>query len=376
MKNLPCAIDLFCGAGGMSLGFERAGFDVVAAFDSNPICTQAYSQNFPETIVSTIDLSHTSGSKLLRLAGAEDRRIDVLFGGPPCQGFSLIGKRQVSDARNNMVLDFARLIRQVRPKYFVMENVRGLLSGNGRNVLRSFVRRVKRSGYRIVEPIGCLNASDFGIPQDRKRVFILGFDSDAIPPCYPTQLGGQSRRKSNKPTVEDAITDLPTIENYVELIENDLFVGKLGNATEYSRKLRLSPNRDCSLKQTRRPPRKGLGGCKRTMHVLETVQRFSLVEQGETDAISRCKRLSMSGLAPTLRAGTGPSRGSFTAARPIHPTTNRYITVREAARLHSIPDWFELHPTTWHGFMQVGNSVPPLLASAVAKEIMQVIDKG
>jgi DNA (cytosine-5)-methyltransferase 1 len=159
--------------------------------------------------------------------------------------------------------------------------------------------------------------------------------------------------------VRQAIRDLYGIGRRKSLLRTDGFDGKLGTATAYSRRLRRSRSRSLLLT-----------GCQLCRHDPTVVRRFKDTNPGTSESISRFHRLHLDRPAPTLRAGTGKDKGSFTAARPIHPTQPRCITVREAARLHSFPDHFHFHPTQWHGFRQVGNSVPPSLARAVAERVI------
>lgn len=364
-KNRPIGIDLFCGVGGMSLGFEQAGFHVVAAVDDNEINTATHAKNFPRCKTLHADISKLSGQDLRRNAGLGDREIDVIFGGPPCQGFSMIGKRRLDDSRNLLIYDFARLIRELRPRYFVMENVEGLMAGEAVQVLKSLIRRVKRAEYAVVEPIQVLCASDYGVPQRRRRVFVLGARKHLPLPEYPDPAD----YTSEKPTVWDAIRDLPDVANIGYLLETDLLRRRLGKPSPYAAVLRDStPSWDDSPETGR----KSLSGCMRTAHTATTIERFSATLPGTREPVSRFHRLRKSGVASTLRAGTGPEHGSHTAARPIHPVHPRCITTREAARLHSFPDWFVFHPTKWHGFRQVGNAVPPRLAQAVASMILKL----
>lgn len=361
-KNRPIGIDLFCGVGGMSLGFEQAGFHVVAAVDANEINTATHAKNFPHCKTLHADISKLSGKDLRRDAGLGDREIDVVFGGPPCQGFSMIGKRRLDDSRNLLVYDFARLVRELRPRYFVMENVEGLMAGRAVAVLKSLVRRVRRAGYAVVEPVQILCASDYGVPQRRRRLFVLGARKGLPVPEYPDPAD----YASEKPTVWDAIGDLPDVANIGYLLETDILRRKLGKPSPYAAGLRdTTPPWNGSSGTDNR----WLTGCTRTVHRRQTVKRFRAALPGTREPVSRFHRLEKAGLACALRAGTGPEHGSHTAARPIHPVHPRCITTREAARLHSFPDWFVFHPTKWHGFRQVGNSVPPLMAQAVARAI-------
>lgn len=367
-------VDLFCGVGGMSLGFEQAGFDVAVAIDSYPTHVETYSKNFSGCQTLCADLSRLSGEEIRALTGLGERQIHVLLGGSPCQGFSLIGKRLLEDPRNLLLYDFARLVQELRPFYFVVENVEGLLLGGSIKILQSFLRRIKRAGYSTVTPMKVLDASDFGIPQRRRRVFILGYINGLPIPEYPNSLlDNNNKDNSYRPTVWDAIGDLPNIDEFDYLFDTDVYSGDLAPASDYARILRGEIH--CSEDKPRARRRKGIGltGCLRTKHTRKAVRRFAATKPGEHEPVSRFYRLSKDGLAPTLRAGTDQSRGSYTAARPIHPVYPRCISVREAARLHSFPDYFYFHPTKWHGFRQVGNSVPPFLAKAVAKTIRKAL---
>ena len=374
-KDRPIAIDLFCGVGGMSLGFEQAGFDVVAAFDFEPRNVETHKKNFPRTKSFALDLAKASGREIRRLAGVGNRTIDVLFGGPPCQGFSVGGRRDLDDPRNLLVYHFARLVRKLRPKYFVVENVEGLLMGHALDVVRSFRRRIRRAGYDIVEPIQALNAADFGVPQRRRRTFILGHRKNLTSPSYPDRCGVMDERGIEYfPTVHDAIADLPEIARHDYLFQTDIFRGRLGPGAHYARLLRCEIDDRSDKSFARKRNRMLLTGCLRTRHSPESVARFERTAPGSQEPISHFFRLDPDGIAPTIRAGTGSDRGSHTAPRPIHPRYPRCITIREAARLHSLPDWFSFHPTKWHGFRQVGNAVPPLLARAVGGVLMGALN--
>jgi DNA (cytosine-5)-methyltransferase 1 len=282
----------------------------------------------------------------------------VVCGGPPCQGFSLIGKRQADDPRNQLLVEYARLIAELNPRYFIIENVAGLMLGQARGVLARTLRLLRAAGYRWATPIRVLDAQDHGVPQIRKRVIVLGYRADQSPPRYPKKL-------PRKVTVRQAIGDLYRVGRRKSQLRTERFAGQLGTPTAYARKLRNG-----------RSVRFVLTGCQLCDHDPDVVGRFRATSRGTSEPISRFHRLHPDRLSPTLRAGTGKDKGSFTAARPIHPTQPRCITVREAARLHSFPDSFEFHGTQWHGFRQVGNSVPPLMAAAVAGEIMRAIQNA
>ena len=371
----PIAIDLFCGAGGMSLGFEQAGFNVHSAFDWEAFNIATHRRNFPSTMAHVADLSKTSGDDLRKTAGLGRRKIDVVFGGPPCQGFSVGGKRELDDPRNLRVFDFARLVRQLRPNYFVMENVKGLLGMHARPVLDSFFRRMKLAGYHVVEPVRPLDAADHGVPQRRQRTFVFGALKGLQLPCYPEPEGCFDENGAEfSPLVRDAISDLPDVDRFDYLFELDEFSDGLPHTSNaYARLMRGDLVSYDDVSAPREFPDR-LSGCFRTEHSRATIERFRSTGQGKAEPISRYIRLHLDGVSPTIRAGTGSDHGSHTAPRPIHPLKPRCITSREAARLHSFPDWFQFHGTRWHDFRQIGNSVPPNLSRAVAREVLKAIN--
>jgi DNA (cytosine-5)-methyltransferase 1 len=371
--NRPRAIDLFCGVGGMSLGFEQAGFDVVAAFDLEPFNIATHKKNFADTKAFSVDLTKESGDSLRSLAKFDDE-LDLVFGGPPCQGFSIGGTKNADDERNLLLFDYARLVRQLQPKYFVMENVKGLMSERSKPILDSFLRRIRKAGYNIVTPIKVLNAADYGVPQRRWRTIVLGYRNDVAPLSYPEPYNvNVTSSIVAQVNVRDAISDLPILEDFAELFESDICTGKLLKANNAYAKLMRGLLIDPTDKSRPRAASKYLTGCLRTLHSRETVKRFSKTRPGSAEPISRFIRLAWDSVAPTIRAGTGRDHGNHTAPRPIHPEVHRCISTREAARLHSFPDWFQFHGTRWQDFRQIGNSVPPLLARAVAKEIFKLL---
>ena len=393
MDGRPTAIDLFAGAGGMSVGFEQAGFDVVAAVEYDPVHAAVHAYNFPQTETMCRDISTVTASELLnaveRRVGKRD--LDVVFGGPPCQGFSTIGKRLYTDARNRLVLQFHRLVVELRPRYFVMENVPGMMAGGHSGILAELIDAFEASGYRVARPVRLLNAADYGVPQDRRRLILLGSRADQPDVDYPSptvrpvgKRGSTLERRGdppNGPTVNEALRDLPDLDDFEELLTSDeVHVGRvrlnaMGKAlSDYARRLREPSSDPADLSHPRVWDRAKLTSSARTAHTPVSIERFTATPPGTTEAISRFYRLHRDGLCNTLRAGTGSERGAFTSPRPIHPTLPRVISVREAARLHSFPDWFRFHTSKWHGFRQIGNAVCPLLGRHVAAEIVRALE--
>ena len=181
----PIVVDLFAGAGGLSLAFEQAGFDVAAAVEIDPIHCAIHHYNFPHSSTICASVVNLSGEDIRRRAEIGKREIDVLCGGAPCQGFSLMGRRALDDPRNQLVFHFVRLVRELRPKYFVFENVKGLTVGTHKRFLNEVVEEMKSAGYDILLPWQVLNAADFGVPQDRRRLFLIGARNGLPLPVYP-----------------------------------------------------------------------------------------------------------------------------------------------------------------------------------------------
>jgi DNA (cytosine-5)-methyltransferase 1 len=361
----PIGIDLFAGAGGMSLGFEQAGFDIAAAIEIDPIHCATHEYNFPHTATICASVIDLTGDEIRRRSNLGDQDIDVVFGGAPCQGFSLMGKRAFDDPRNHLVFHYVRIVKELSPKYCVFENVKGLTLGQHAQFLEELIAALDDAGYDILTPYQVLNAADYGVPQDRRRLFLLGTRKGLKSPQYP-------EINPNRTTVWEAIGDLPNADDFAALRHTDAVPATWTTTSSYGKKLRGFEVDLHDYGYQRKFDPHFLTCSPRTKHTQLSQERFAATLPGKTEPISRFRRLEPSGLCNTLRAGTDSARGAHTSPRPIHPVFPRVITVREAARLHSYPDWFRLHATKWHGCRQIGNSVPPLLARAIASEILQV----
>lgn len=364
----PIGIDLFAGAGGLSLGFEQAGFDIAAAVEIDPIHCATHEYNFPDTKTICASVVDLSGDEIRARAGIGGDDIDVVFGGAPCQGFSMIGKRALDDHRNQLVFHYVRLVRELQPKYCVFENVKGLTVGKHAQFLTELMDALEDAGYRVVRPYQVLNACEFGVPQSRERLFLLAARTDQAMPEYPRSVG-------NRVTVREAIGDLPDADEIDALRDADTVCIDWTTKAPYALKLRglLDDPEDFSHRRDFSP--NVLTASMTTVHTGLSKTRFLNTPPGKVEKVSRFLRLDFDGLCNTLRAGTDSARGAHTSPRPIHPLYPRVITVREAARLHSYPDWFRTHVTKWHGFRQIGNSVPPLLGRAVATAVMSALGR-
>jgi len=360
----------------MSLGFEQAGFDVVAAVEYDPIHAAAHAYNFPTCSMLARSVVGLSGTDIRRAAKIGKRRVDVVFGGAPCQGFSLIGQRVLNDPRNTLVREFVRIVQELDPRYFVFENVKGLTLGPQRRFLEELIDTFQAIGYQVRMPWRVLNAAAHGTPQDRERLILLGARCGQLLPDYPapttSYAGAITQGLSRGPTCLEALGDIPDAEAFGELVESEsVRITEWGKTSGYAAEMRCEKPSAWHYGYPRRWARDLLTASGRTHHTDISRRRFAETVPGKIEPISRFFKLSPEGVANTLRAGSDAARGAFTSPRPIHYKYNRCITVREMARLHGFPDWFSFHATKWHGARQIGNAVPPPLARAIASVVIK-----
>lgn len=376
----PIGIDLFAGAGGLSLGFEQAGFDVAAAVEIDPVHCAVHKFNFPTTAIIPRSVEGLCGDLIREVSGIGGVAVDCVFGGAPCQGFSLIGHRVLDDPRNRLVLEFVRIVSELNARTFVFENVKGLTVGKHKAFLDELVAAFDVAGFDVRVPWKVLNAGHFGTPQFRERLILLGCRKGGTLPDYPAERTNIAGRRNGTeglafgPTCGDAIGDLPDAHRFEALNDSDsVKTSGYGIRSDYAAELGCMTDTAWHFGYVRDWDPAVLTSSARTGHTAITRRRFAETKPGTVEGISRFFRLPMDGVSNTLRAGTDGARGAFTSPRPIHYRFNRCITVREMARLHGFPDWFRFNATKWHGARQVGNAVPPPLARAVASEIMKAI---
>lgn len=367
LQRSRTVVDLFSGCGGFSIGAESAGFHSIAAIDIEPTLQSAYRSNFTSSNAIQASVADIDAPAWKEITGRI--RPDLVIGGPPCQGFSWIGKRQTSDPRNSLIRHFYRHINLLRPKAFVMENVCGLLDEQNIHMLWNALESLP-GRYKVLEPM-MINAADFGAATNRRRVIVVGYDPSEVDPLTLESLSRPVVKVAS--TVRDAIYDLPSPISEMD----DSSFGWVKYPDRPSRTLSSYAER------LRRPPPRGLGardavakhgrgyvsGMKATVHSAAVAKRYAKTEGGKIDHTTKSYRLEWDGQCPTLRAGTGADKGSFQAVRPLHPGKPRVITVREAARLQGFPDWFVFHSTKWHSFRMIGNSVSPFVSKAVLRRI-------
>ena len=363
-------VDLFCGVGGLSLGSARAGFAVHGAVDVDPKALDAHRRNFPGTVHLSADISELTGQSIKRRLGL--KKVDGIIGSPPCQGFSAIGKSDRHDPRNKLFVDFFRIVSETLPKFFLAENVPGMMREKYRGI-REKAFSLVGGKYAILRPME-FAANDYGAPTTRRRVFFVGFLKDSIEPLTREHFKPSPRIKPVH--VREALRGLPfCIDPCCQAEDLGWRAVRDRGTTAYAQRLRGRVPPGVGDRAALRRLRKSneVSGFLGTVHGAEIAGRYARVETGKRDPVSKSSRLDLDGFCPTLRAGTGPDRGSYQAVRPIHPTEGRVITPREAARLQGFPDWFQFDPTKWHSFRQIGNSVSPILAERIFAVIARAL---
>ncbi|MDH1700285.1 DNA cytosine methyltransferase [Comamonas terrigena] len=360
-------IDLFSGAGGLSLGAARAGFTLAGAveLDKNAIAT--HQKNFPKVTHLAEDIACLSGNALLEKCNLAAGELTGLIGGPPCQGFSAIGPKDPKDSRNELFGHFMRLVAETQPVFFAAENVPGIMLEKNRSTVDRALTHVEKD-YVLLTPFEA-KANLLGAPTIRTRLFFIGIRKDKA-------SGIDS----------DIFKDMPAFENVnvtaaLKGLPEEISAEWKGKST-WGEAQALPKGYFNDRVQSEIPnglgdpetlklyiEKRSVSGCVGTIHSPELTKRYGDLLPGSRDPISRSSRLEPEGYCPTLRAGTGPDKGSYQAVRPIHPSQPRVITPREAARLQGFPDWFWLPEAKWHAFRQIGNSVSPLVAEAVLNQV-------
>lgn len=373
-------IDLFAGAGGLSLGAARAGFNISAAVEIESHAIESHKVNFPKTIHIQKDIIDISGEELLKLAQIHQHELTGIIGGPPCQGFSSIGHGDVDDIRNRLFIKFFELIEDLQPVFFVAENVPGIMNPKYDTIRNEAFLHI--ANYHMLEPI-CVKANEYGAPTVRTRYFFIGYlDDERIAPFTVNDIIAMQVPEESRTTVLKALEGLPGSIRYRN--QNSSGLRKL--TQNYSDKSAQHIQSDFFYQRVIGRIPEGIGdkeyietyrkqhivnGHYPTKHATKVRARYGRLAHGQQDRISKSTRLNPDGYCPTLRAGTGPEKGSYQAVRPIHYDYARVITPREAARLQGFPDWYKLPETIWHGFRQLGNSVSPIVAERVLSAIYQ-----
>jgi DNA (cytosine-5)-methyltransferase 1 len=415
-------IDLFAGAGGLSFGFGDVGFSPIYATDFDKDSCKSFELNHPQARVECADILTVNPEELRNELKISRGELDVLVGGPPCQGFSTYGKRDANDARNSLYKNYLSFLSTFLPKTFVIENVVGILSMNNGEVVKDIIQTTEKLGYTV--DVQVLNAVSFGVPQFRKRVFFIGNRLNK-PIRFPEPTHGDTselslfNNLSPKLTVSDAISDLPEkvyapremkkTMQYAEEAANDYQRYMRRDAEETIshsakrmmaiRRLRLSLLKQGDYgNEIREKVKAGelspdyisafldnsngdvFHGCRsqdkerelelrkllsQGHHTVEEV--LSLINAG--GFANKYRRLKLDAPSHTLVAHMARDCSDF-----VHPEFDRFISVREAARLQSFPDWYALSGSQFSQLKQIGNAVPPLLSLAIAKSVREAFD--
>ena len=357
-------IDLFCGCGGFSKGFQQAGFNIVYGIDNWKDAIVTYKHNFPSAVVSNEDITNISGENILEATGLKTNEIDVIIGGPPCQGFSLSGKRLLDDPRNILYKSFVGIVSDLLPPVFVMENVPGLVRLFNGKVKDAVISDFSELGYDVEMQL--LSADNFGVPQQRKRVFFVGINCEKIKNTdkfiFPQPTFGKGTDKAVV-TCKEAISDL-------DFIPDDKIMGE---CMEY----RIEPQSD--YQKLMRKNSSYVLNHTATMHTEKTKRIIAMVPDGGNykdlpQELWSTRKVNiawtrMNSNKPCFTIDTGHNHH-------FHYKENRVPTVRESARIQSFPDDFEFIGIKTSQLRQVGNAVPPLLSQAIAEQIKEVIRKG
>lgn len=354
MNNSPIGIDIFSGAGGLSLGAEMAGINVRYGIEINKYAAQSFSYNHKNAQVLTCDITQIKTSEL----NFENQEVFVIMGGPPCQGFSMSNtmSRNMDNEKNFLYLEFVRFVRELKPKWFVLENVWGLTKMNDGQTLEMIKESFRALGYQVKAQV--LWANNFGVPQKRYRCFIVG-NRDNIDFDFPDS-------QNTNVTVGDAIADLPPLTNGQMLAEAD-YTLPFEQASDYAKLMRRNSS---SSKQNFVSLNNEL-----------VIQRYKYIPQGgnwrnipeELMQNYADKSRCHSGIYKRLREDA-PSVviSNYRKSMLIHPTQDRGLSVREAARLQSFPDDFIFQGPHMSIQQQIGNAVPPLLSKAVFDQIIKM----
>jgi DNA (cytosine-5)-methyltransferase 1 len=322
-------IDLFCGAGGFSLGFDEVGFENIFSLDIEPNFCETYRQNFPTHKLLQRDIKKISNEEILRII--DSKIVDVIIGGPPCQGFSIagnIGRQFIDDPRNHLFKEFARVVDVVKPKYFIMENVAKLFTHNQGNTRKEILNIFTTMGYHVDCKV--LNTVNFGVPQVRNRVIFIGNRiTDNV--IFPEKISG------NNKTVKDAIGHLPILKS-----------GEIGNVPNHT-----------AMK-----------------HSIQMLHKMSFIKNGgNRNDIPESIRPKSGDVRKYIRYKSDEPAVCVTGdmRKVFHYEQNRALTVRELAALQTFPDSFIFKGTSLSQQQQVGNAVPPLFAKILAESILKMI---
>lgn len=323
-------IDLFAGAGGMSLGFDNAEFENVLAVEYDKCFAETYSFNFPKHNLKVADIKNISNHEIKKLIG--NKKIDVIIGGPPCQGFSIagkIGRNFIDDERNQLFKEFVRFVEVIKPRIFVMENVAALKTHNKGKTIEEIIKEFERIGYTVKCDV--LNAVNYGVPQQRRRIFVIGTLGKENKFNFP-------KKTTKQMTIKEALKDLPELKS-----------GETSNI----------PNHNAMN------------------HSKQMLEKMSYVKDGgDRNDIPEDIRPKSGDIRKYIRYNSNEPSICITGdmRKVFHFNQNRALTGRELARIQTFPDNFIFKGNAGKVQQQIGNAVPPKLAFQIANSVKEVLD--
>lgn len=322
-------IDLFAGAGGLSLGFDKAGFENIFSVEFDKTYANTYMKNFPDHKMIIDDIKNIDDKKIKNLVG--NKKVDIIVGGPPCQGFSIagnIGRNFIDDDRNRLFKEFVRFVKLLQPKIFIMENVSAMERHNKGKTIKEISEEFKKCGYDVKYKV--LLASEYSVPQERRRIFIVGTKKDNT---------FQFPEKCSKiVTIRDAIDDLPKLEN--------------GESSDIPNHVAMKHSKQMLDKMS---------------YIKDGGNRMDIPEELRPKSGDPRKYIRYDSNKPSYCV-TGDMRKIF------HYSQNRALTCRELARIQTFPDTFIFYGNSGQIQQQIGNAVPPLLAEKMALQAKEVLD--
>ena len=380
-------IDLFCGAGGLSLGFERAGFKCVGAIDISKACINTHKLNFPDCVSINTDISKINPGEFRKKIG--NKNIDLIIGGPPCPTFSTIGHAKIKsikgknnlnftlfdDDRNFLFKNYFSYIEHFKPNFFIMENVPNFITKYQGSIFNQTKAKIEKLGYKILNEDNLVfNAADYGVPQTRKRMIIIGTKiknfNFKLPKIDFFSDDNLFSKKNKYRTVKDAIEDLPKITDNWRIDECDYSIFK--NLNSFQKLMRKKTNgmvKNNICRMTNDRAKKVFKEMKQGSKYMDLPKKIRNILPFREDIFAdRLKRLVNSKPSWTVIAHIGMDGYMY-----IHPTETRTLSVREAARLQSFPDDFVFLGTQMETYHQVGNAVPVLLSEAIARSLVYKI---
>jgi len=364
MTKERTVIDLFCGAGGLSEGFRQAGYHVLAGNDFDEAAGETYAATHREARFLPGPIQNYTPKDFMRAAGLRAGELDCLAGGPPCQGFSVYNhQRGLHDQRSSLYREYLRLVDGLNPRWVVFENVTGMSSAGGGGAMRAMAAGLRKLGYTGEWKV--LKAEEYGVPQERRRLVFIGTRLQA-PVLFPELTHGEGLLPFV--TVRDAISDLPSLLNgedkgvmkFRRKPQSDYQIMLRGDEVEIYN--HSAPQLgDINMRRMKHIPE---GGSWRDVPI--ALLPAGMRRARRCDHTKRYGRLRWNGLASTILTKCDLHWGAY-----IHPEQNRVLTVREAARFQSFPDWFHFSGSRTEQYVQVGNAVPPLLGRQIAETLIE-----